>query len=89
MTGPRLSTAAVPRNVLRLLDGRPQVVIRRRLGWGHQYLSDRMRGRTGWSVDDLVALCYALDVGPADLLDEKLATATVDRWTQSLLEAGS
>ena len=69
---PRASTEAVAANVLRLLDGRPQSGLRRRAGWHAQYLSDRMRGRVGWSVADLVRLCDLLEVEPRELLDPDL-----------------
>jgi hypothetical protein len=75
MRGAKASTAAIPANVLRILDGRPQSTICRRTGWLPQYLSDRMRGRVGWSVDDLVMLCEVLDVDPSELLVE---VATVE-----------
>lgn len=72
MSRPRASTDAVAANVLRLLDGRPQATLRRRAGWHTQYLSDRMRGRVGWSVADLVRLCELLEVEARELLDPEL-----------------
>jgi hypothetical protein len=63
-----MSTAAVPGNVRRLLDGRPQSTIRRRTGWPKQYMSNRMAGRVRWTADDLVMLCVVLDVEPLELL---------------------
>jgi len=77
MIGRQMSTSAVADNVRRLLDGRPQSTICRRTGWLAQYLSDRMRGRVGWSVDDLVALCVVLDVDASELLTPVAADATV------------
>lgn len=75
---PRASTEAVAANVLRLLDGRPQSSIRRRTGWHAQYLSDRMRGRVGWSVADLVRLCDVLDVDPGELLRPDLVAGELE-----------
>lgn len=40
-----------------------------RLGVTQMWLSRRMRGITGLSVDDLAAICSALDVEPVDVID--------------------
>jgi len=84
MTTRALSTDAVPGNVLRLLDGRPQTTILRRTGWHRQYLSDRMTGRTAWTGDDIVALCKVLDVDADTILAAPPFVPTTDhRWASN------
>jgi transcriptional regulator with XRE-family HTH domain len=70
-----MSTAAVADNVRRLLDGRTQSTICKRTGWGAQYVSLRMRGEVGWSVQDLVSLCEVFEVDPTTLLTPVAAPA--------------
>lgn len=60
--------SVVTDNVTRLLDGRTQVWLARKLGVTGMYVSRRMRGQAQWSADDLRRLSEVLATSPAELL---------------------
>lgn len=60
--------SVVSANVQRLLDGRTQVWLARKMGVGPMYIHRRMRGHAQWSADDLRRVAEVLVTSPADLL---------------------
>ena len=60
--------SVVSGNVERLLDGRTQAWLARKLGVASMYINRRMRGHAQWSADDLKRLSEALVTSPDELL---------------------
>lgn len=50
-------------------SGHTQGHIAQHLGLSRVAVSDRLRGRTRWAVDDVLGLAQLLEVPPADLIE--------------------
>lgn len=60
--------SVVSANVERLLDGRTQVWLARKLGVASMYVHRRMRGHAQWSADDIKRVSEVLVTTPGELL---------------------
>lgn len=66
------TTTVSERITAAVLDsGHTQGRVARHLGLSRVAVNDRMRGRTRWSVDDVLGLSGLLGVHVADLLEER------------------